>query len=67
MTVENAKKAIEEIRKAAIEHPAFDEEIYTSHDIDLAGEEGGNTCDWVCIAWNADVALAELKEIKEKL
>lgn len=62
MIFEKTRAALAEIKRAAMEHPAFDEAIYKSNDMKAAGQEGGDTCDWVCIAWNADIALAEIEK-----
>ena len=49
--------ALTEIRKMAMEHPAFYEQAYKDQDIDALVEEGGDVCDWTMIAIIADDAL----------
>ena len=49
--------ALTEIRKMAMEHPAFYKEAFDSRDIDALCDEGGDVCDWTMIAILADDAL----------
>ncbi len=49
--------ALTEIRKMAMEHPAFYEAAFKERDIDALCEEGGDMCDWTMVAILSDDAL----------
>jgi hypothetical protein len=57
------KKALEKIRKMAMDHFAFDKDLFDSRDIDELVMRGGDICDWTMIAIIADDAL-QVEEAK---
>ena len=52
-----AIEALAEIRRMAMEHPAFSLDAFEQRDIDALCEEGGDVCDWTMIAIHADDGL----------
>lgn len=56
-------EALTEIRKMAMEHPAFYEDAFKERNIDALVEEGGDVCDWTMIAILADDALRPNAEL----
>ena len=50
-------RALEEIRKMAMEHPCFDADCFERRDIDGLCDQGGDICDWTMVAIHADDAL----------
>ena len=51
------RNALIEIRKMAMEHPAFAEEAFRNRDIESLENEGGDIFDWTIVAIIADDAL----------
>ena len=49
--------ALTEIRRMAMEHPAFDADCFDRRDIDGLCNQGGDICDWTMVAIHADDAL----------
>jgi hypothetical protein len=62
MFINEALHAISNIRRRAVEHPAFDRELFDSRDFKALGELGGDTLDWTMTAIEADLAIKILKQ-----
>ena len=50
-------RALEEIRRKAMDHPCFDSDCFERRDVDGLCEQGGDICDWTMVAILADDAL----------
>lgn len=56
-SLERMVRALEEVRKMAMEHPCFDADCFERRDIDGLCDQGGDICDWTMVAIHADDGL----------